>query len=222
MKSTTFVSGGTGYIGSALIPALLARGIGVRALVRPQSQHRLEAGAYPVVGDALAAESFREAIAPADTFVHLVGTPHPNPAKAREFREVDLRSIRAAVAAAKYANVRHMVYLSVAQPAPVMAAYIAVRKEGEELVRGSGMHATIARPWYVLGPGHYWPLAVLPAYWVMERFTATRDIATRLGLVTIEQLTAALVRAVQDPPAGVRVLDVPAIRAAKALQAVST
>jgi uncharacterized protein YbjT (DUF2867 family) len=216
-RHEVFITGGTGYIGSALIPSLRARRHDVRALVRPQSAQKLAPGARAVLGDALDSQSFRDAIAPADTFVHLVGTPHPSPAKARQFREVDLESIRAAVAAGSYARVRHFVYLSVAHPAPVMAAYIAVRKEGEALVRASGIAATIVRPWYVLGPRHYWPLAVLPAYWLMQRLPATREMATRLGLVTIQQLTAALVHAVENPPAAERVLDVPAIRAATSL-----
>jgi uncharacterized protein YbjT (DUF2867 family) len=53
-----FVTGGTGYIGSRVIPALLARGHGVRALVRPASIPRLPAGCTPVIGDALDASTF--------------------------------------------------------------------------------------------------------------------------------------------------------------------
>ena len=51
----------------------------------------------------------------------------------------------------------------------MMHAYIAVRMEGEAMIRAAGLNATILRPWYVLGPGHWWPVALLPAYWVMER-----------------------------------------------------
>jgi uncharacterized protein YbjT (DUF2867 family) len=47
-----FVTGGTGYLGRALIPRLVARGHRVRALTRPASAHRLPAGCEPVPGDA--------------------------------------------------------------------------------------------------------------------------------------------------------------------------
>jgi uncharacterized protein YbjT (DUF2867 family) len=213
MPHEVFVTGASGYIGRSLIEALHARSHGVRALVRLGSEKRLPRGAVPVLGNALDAVSYRNAVTPADTFVHLVGTPHPSPAKAKQFREVDLVSIRAAVDAAVHAKVRHFVYLSVAHPAPVMAAYIEVRKAGEALVAASGMAATFVRPWYVLGPGHRWPLLVLPAYWLMKRLPATRETAMRLGLVTLEQLVGALVQAVERPPADVRVLNVPDIRA---------
>lgn len=207
-----FVTGGTGYIGRPLIRELLARGHSVRALVRSGSTGKLPAGVVEVVGDALDAASFATSISPADTLVHLVGTPHPSPLKARQFREVDLASIRAAVAAVEHSTVRHFVYLSVAHPAPVMKAYIAARMEGEALVRASGLAATILRPWYVLGPGHRWPCLLVPFYRAMEALPATRERARRLGLVTLDQMVAALVRAVENPAHGVRVVEVPEIR----------
>ncbi|HSD40613.1 MAG TPA: hypothetical protein VLD36_01995 [Burkholderiales bacterium] len=49
-------------------------------------------------------------------------------------------------------------------------------------------------------------------YWLAERLPVTRDGARRLGLVTIDQMVAALVHAVENPTAGVRVVDVLAIR----------
>jgi uncharacterized protein YbjT (DUF2867 family) len=76
------------------------------------------------------------------------------------------------------------------------------------------MSATILRPWYVLGPGHRWPYVLQPIYRMLERLPATRDGARRVGLVTLEQMLAALVRAVENPPAGVRVIPVPEIRTA--------
>ena len=208
-----FVTGGTGYIGRPLIRELLARGHSVRALARSRSAWKLPAGAGEIVGDALDAASFAASIPPADTLVHLVGTPHPSPLKARQFREVDLASVRAAVAAVENSTVRHLIYLSVAHPAPVMRTYIAARMEGETLVRASGLAATILRPWYVLGPGHRWPYLLLPLYRVLEALPSTREGARRLGLVMLDQMVAVLVRAVEtDPAEGVRIVGVPEIR----------
>src|ERR1700759_5557759 len=99
MGHEVFVTGASGYIGRSLTAALLARGHGVRALFRRGSERGIPARAAPVLGDALDAASYCDKVAPAATFVHLVGTPHPGPGKAQQFREVDLVSIRAAVEA---------------------------------------------------------------------------------------------------------------------------
>ena len=208
-----FVTGGTGYVGRALISRLADRGHRVRALARPASAGALPPLATPVLGDALDAASYAAAIAPADTLVHLVGTPHPNPSKAHEFRIVDLASIREAARAAQESGVRHIVYVSVAQPAPVMRAYVDARREGEACVRGSGIAATIVRPWYILGPGHRWPALLKPLYALFELVPATRATAQRLGLVTLEQMVCTLAHAVEHPPTSLRVIDVAHIRA---------
>jgi len=213
MTHPVFVTGGTGYIGRPLIEALLEKGYRVHALVRPGSEHKLPSGALPVVGDALDQTTFAGAIPPEATVVHLIGTPHPNPSKAIEFRRVDLASITATVAAARHAAVPHIVYVSVAHPAPVMQAYIAARQEGEALVRASGIRATILRPWYILGPGHRWPYLLVPIYTVLRWFPTARDGAERLGLVTRRAMIAALVRAVETPPVdAARIVEVPEIR----------
>ena len=207
-----FVTGASGYVGRALVPRLLARGHVVTALLRPGSEPCRRTGVKVVLADALNASSFAHEISPCDTLVHLVGVPRPAPWKAAQFRAVDLISVKAAVAAAVSGGIRHFVYVSVAQPAPVMMAYIAVRSECEALIRESGLLATILRPWYMLGPGHRWPAVLLPVYWILERFPSTRDGARRLGLLSLEQMVMALVWATEHPSDRVRIVTVPEIR----------
>jgi len=209
------VTGGTGYIGAALVRRLLERGHAVRALVRAESEGKLPANAVPVVGDALDAASVASALTATDTLVHLVGTPHPGPAKAALFRSVDLVSIDASVKAARDVGIAQLVYVSVAQPAPVMQAYVDVRAEGERLIRAAQVTATVLRPWYVLGRGHWWPVVLIPLYAVAQWLPGLRSTAQRLGLVTLEQMVNALVAAIETPPppGTQRIVDVPAIRA---------
>ena len=207
-----FITGGTGYVGKRLIPELLKRGHRVRALVRQGSQAKLPAGCESVVGDPLDKDSFARHVSPADTFVQLVGVPKPSPAKAKQFRAIDLVSIQQSVPAAAAAGVSHFVYVSVAHPAPLMQAYIEVRSEGERLIRESGLRATILRPWYVLGPGHRWPYLLVPAYKLFELIPSTRESAQRLGLVTLRQMISALIIAVENPSDNHHTVDVPEIK----------
>jgi uncharacterized protein YbjT (DUF2867 family) len=211
------ITGGTGYIGQQLVPTLVARGHRVRVLARAASLGRVPAGALPAAADVLDVTSVAAALRPGDTVVHLIGTPHPSPAKAAEFVRVDLTSIRVLVAAMERVPVAHVVYVSVAQPAPIMRAYLDVRAEGERLLRDTRVPATVLRPWYVLGPGRRWPVFLVPLYCVAERIPRYRASAERLGLVSIDQFVAALLNAVEDPPApaSVRIVEVPRIRASR-------
>lgn len=210
-----FITGGTGYLGSSLIPLLLERGHRVRALLRPSSKGKLPSECEVVSGDALSANTYRNLIRPSDTFIHLVGVPHPSPSKGAQFRTIDLVSAREAVNAAVDLGVSHFIYLSVAHPAPMMKDYIAVRSECEALIADRRLNATILRPWYVLGPGHRWPYALLPAYKMAELLPFTRAGAQRLGLVTLQQMVIALAQAVETPVHGQRIIEVPEIRGAQ-------
>jgi uncharacterized protein YbjT (DUF2867 family) len=210
-----YISGGTGYVGASLIFKLLAGGLYVRALARPGSEGKLPQGCDVITGDALPADTFAKTVAPCGTFVHMVGTPHPAPWKGSEFRGVDLVALKASVEAAHAAGVEHFVYVSVAHPAPVMKAYIEVRVECEAEIARAGLVATIVRPWYVLGPGHRWPVVLKPMYALMEAVPSLRVGALRLGLVTLDQMTDSMIWAIENPPQATRILDVPEIRSRK-------
>jgi uncharacterized protein YbjT (DUF2867 family) len=213
--ATVFITGATGFMGKRLAVELLRRGHQVRALVRKGSEAKAVPGTEVVMGDPLRSDSYRDRVAGADTFVHLVGVAHPNPSKADEFRDVDLASAKASIDAASGAAVKHFVFVSVAHPAPVMKEYIAARVQAESAVGAAGLNATILRPWYVLGPGRRWPLILLPLYWVMEALPRTRQGARRLGLVTIDQMVRTMVDAIEHPPSGIRVVEPPQIRVSR-------
>jgi len=207
-----FLTGASGFMGRRLSAELLHRGHRIRALVRPGAEARVTPGCEIIAADPLNAASYRDRVDGADTFIHLVGVSHPNPSKAAEFRSIDLASAKEAIAAAVFAKIHHFVYVSVAHPAPIMREYIAARTEAEEAIRASGLNATILRPWYVLGPGRRWPVALLPAYWILGALPSTRESAQRLGLVTHKQMIRTMAAAVDRPAHGVRILEVPAIR----------
>jgi uncharacterized protein YbjT (DUF2867 family) len=213
-RGRVLVAGGTGYLGRAMVPGLVADGVRVAMLVRSAASV-VPAGCERVVADPLRAESYRHEAA--DTLLLLVGTRRPAPWKRAQFEAVDFAAGAAAAAALRERPARHVVYLSVAHPAPAMRAYWRVRERVEALLAATGVPATFLRPWYVLGPGHRWAYGLLPLYALCERLPATRTTARRLGLLTLRDMLGALRRAIDEPPpAGARVIEVPEIRGAAA------
>ena len=83
------LAGGAERVTLAYLSALVQRGHEVKALVRKGSEAKLSGVVSCVTADALKMDSYMEQVRGADTFVHLIGVPHPSPAKAKQFREID-------------------------------------------------------------------------------------------------------------------------------------
>jgi uncharacterized protein YbjT (DUF2867 family) len=199
---TVFITGGTGYIGSRLIKALLQTGeLHVKALVRSSSKDKLPPGCEVIIGNALKAETYVHAVPPASIFIHLVGVAHPSPSKKQQFRDIDLASVLEAAGAAKQTGIDHFVYLSVAQfPTKIMKEYQAVRATGEAVLSATGIRCSFVRPWYVLGPGHWWPILLKPFYLMGPLIPSLREKADKLDTVTIRQMIRTLQYAVKHLP----------------------
>ncbi len=205
MSRTVFINGATGFVGRHLILELLRRGHRVKAGARESSLSKLPPGVEPIVADGISAAGYRSALKDCDTFVQLVGVTHPSPAKAAQFRTIDFESCRQAALAAKAARIPHFVYVSVAQPSPVMKAYVAIRQDCEALIRDAELNASVLRPFYILGPGRRWPLLLKPLFALAERLPVTRATARRLTFISIEDVTLALADAIENPPHSFRI-----------------
>lgn len=211
MKQKVFVTGGTGYIGRRLIERLMQHGFEVLALVRNGSEKKLPTGTTIIFGNALEANTFHNSIPNECTFIHLVGVAHPSPAKKQQFIDIDLASIKASVTAAKNKNIAQFIYLSVA-PNNIMKEYAAVRMEGEQLVRENFPNTTFVRPFYVLGPGHRWPLLLIPLFQMASLSKSGKEKVQRLGLVWIGQMINCLINVIEHPATGIRVIEVADIK----------
>lgn len=212
MKSI-FITGGTGYIGSRLIEILLQRGHTVTALVRKGSENKLPQGTKAVVADPFDAATFQDQIPPNAVFVQLLGVHHPSPKKKELFRQIDLRSVKASADAAAHADVSHFVYVSVAMTeSSLMKDYQAVRREGEAYLLSKNLPCSFIRPWYVLGPGHWWPVILLPVYGLAELVPSWREKARATGLVTIKQMLTTLVNIIESNPQKLRLVEIKEIR----------
>ncbi|MEO8150129.1 MAG: SDR family oxidoreductase [Bacteroidia bacterium] len=212
-----FITGGTGYIGRRLIAALLKRNHTVKALVRRGSENKLNAQCTIVYGDALNAATFQNEIGNADTFIHLVGVARPSPKKKEQFQTIDLTSIKATVEAIKFQNKKpHLIYLSVAQTSTeIMKDFQAVRAQGEMIIKEANINATFIRPWYVIGPGHYWPLLLLPFLKIAELIPSKSKKAKALRLVYLPQMIRTLVNAAEHPTTGIRMVEIDEIRGSR-------
>ena len=197
-------------MGRRLIVRLLKKGYAVKALVRNGSQKKLPAGCDYITGNPFDAGSFVLSIPAGATFIQLLGVPHPSPKKKRLFKTIDLASVKASANAAKAAEVAHFIYVSVAQtPTRIMHDFQQCRAQGEAYIHSTGIPATFIRPWYVTGPGHYWPLLFLPLFKLLEWIPTTSKKARALRLVSLRQMLRTLMHAVEHPPAsGVRIIEI--------------
>jgi uncharacterized protein YbjT (DUF2867 family) len=212
-KKTVFITGATGYMGTRLVRRLVEKGHRIIALVRKGSEQKVPPGAEIVIGNPFDAKTFQQYIPGGSVFVQLLGVAHPSPKKAKQFKEIDSKSLKASADAAVSAGINHFIYLSVAmEPVRFMQAYQEVRKEGEEYCLIKEFNCTFIRPWYVLGPGHWWPVLLLPAYGLAKLIPSLRKKASATGLVTIRQMIQVLVNAVEDEPLPVRILEIKDIR----------
>lgn len=216
---TIFITGGTGYIGSRLIKRLLKKEYTVVALTRKGSEHKLPVGCEIVFGNALDATTYQRHVPLNCIFVHLVGVAHPSPSKKEKFNSIDLVSVREAVKAAQKAECHHFTYISVSQfPSRIMHDYQSVRKTAESYIRKAltteGVRsATFIRPWYVLGPSHYWPLLLFPFYWLAKISKKYRTAAEAKDLVWIHNMLDTLEFAIETPPQyGERIFEIKDIK----------
>jgi len=184
---TAFVTGGSGFIGGALIERLRAEGWDVRALARSQGaeQKVRERGAVPVPGDLESESMIRDGAAGADVAFHAAakvedwGDPD-------EFERLNVRGTENVIAACRQAGVRRLVHVgteaalmagdplvNVDEEAPLRpdspALYPSSKAKAEQRVRaanGDALETVVIRPRFVWGRGD---TTLLPAMVEMVR-----------------------------------------------------
>jgi NADH dehydrogenase len=150
-----FVTGGTGFVGRALIQALRAEGHVVRCLVRRGSEHDLRGfeAIERVEGDVLARASLDEAMSGCDAVAHLVGIIREHPARGITVERLHVDATLNILAAATTVGVRRLLHMSALGARPdARARYHRTKWRAEEAVRSSGLDWTIFRPSIIYGP----------------------------------------------------------------------
>jgi uncharacterized protein YbjT (DUF2867 family) len=164
------VTGATGYIGSQLVPELLAAGHRVRCLARNPA--KLPAGLAPRVesvrGDAFDPSSLGPALAGMDVAYYLI---HSMGATGDAFAERDRSAARNFAAAAAAAGVGRIVYLGgLGRDASGLSEHLRSRQETGDVLREGSVPVTELRAAIIVGSGS-------------ASFEIMRDLAKKLPLM---------------------------------------
>ncbi|MBK1734589.1 nucleoside-diphosphate sugar epimerase [Halorhodospira abdelmalekii] len=174
------VFGATGYIGSHLVPQLLAAGQRVRAAARnPQLlEGRGWEGVEVVAADALRPETLAPALADVSVAYYLVHSM----AAGSSFGELDRVAAQNFAQAAAAAGVERIVYLGGLVPDSASSAHIVSRRETGEVLRQGSVPVTELRAGIIVGPGS-------------AAFEVMRDLVLHLPIMTTPRWVFA-----QSPP----------------------
>lgn len=203
MSRLAAVTGGTGFIGRHVTPALAAGGWRLRLLVRRQAA-ATPAGAEVVAGSLGDAGSLAALVDGADAVIHLAGAIK---ARSRSAFMAVNRDGTAALAHAWRAcapGARFVLLSSMAAREPGVSAYAASKAAGEAaLERAAPGQAVVLRPPAVYGPGDRATLTLFRAAgWAVQPVPNGSD--ARLALIHAADLAAAVAAAAgPEMPAGV-------------------
>ena len=151
-----FVTGGTGFVGRAVVQALRAEGCAVRCLVRRGSERDLRGlGAIErIEGDVMSRQSLDQGMAGCDAVIHLVGIIREHPSIGATFERVHTQGTINVLEAAAAVGARRYVHMSaLGTRAGARSRYHQTKWAAEEAVRASPVPWTIFRPSIIYGRG---------------------------------------------------------------------
>jgi uncharacterized protein YbjT (DUF2867 family) len=143
------VTGGTGFVGQAVLEEASRRRTSVRALARrEQASYK---GVEWVRGDLADRDALTRLVAGAEAVLHIAGvvnTPDP-----LGFHVGNVAGTESVVEAAREAGIRRFVFVSsLSAREPGLSAYGRSKRHAEEVVQTSGLDWTIVRPPAIYGP----------------------------------------------------------------------
>ena len=182
MAQRVFVTGGTGFVGKAVIRALLAQGFLVRCLVRPGSEGDLKGfeSIDRVPGDVLQPDGLAASVEGCSALVHLVGIIREQRGRGITFERLHVQATRNMLALAR-------------------AAGIKTKWEAEEAVRASDLEWTILRPSIIFGRGDAFISVLGRAVKRLPVMPVLGDGRYRLQPIAVEQVASGFARALRAP-----------------------
>jgi uncharacterized protein YbjT (DUF2867 family) len=147
------LTGATGIVGSELLQHLVARGHGVRALVRdPRRLGAQRVRVQIALGDLADPQALRTAVRGVDTVVHLAASVRDQPHATVE--ELTALATWRLLAAAEQSGVRHFVFVTALGATPWHASRVQrARALAEQAVTRAGMRTTTFATSLVYAPG---------------------------------------------------------------------
>ena len=223
---TVFVTGGSGFVGGAVVDHLVASGADVKALVRsePAAEAVGSRGADPVPGDLSDGAALRRGMDGCEIAYHVAGVNKMCPGNPGPMYRTNVDLVRTVVRAAADTGVRRVVLTSsaavIGEPDGVIAdestrhsgrflshyarsKYLGERAFFEEADR-LGVEAVAVNPSSVQGPGRSTGSALLLRYALSMRRPVA--IETTLSVVDIDDTARAHLLAAERGAAGERYL----------------
>ena len=199
---TILITGGTGFIGKALIRHLVESGYQVRTLIRPSPKSPNLPFGVPVdvaVSSLSDERGLRAAMVGVETVYHLAGGEWRGPRAS--LMDIDIQGTRAVVQAAEDAGVERFFFVS-HLGADRASAFPVLKAKGiaEEFIRRSKLDYTILRSAIVFGPndglttGLARILGVIPFF-----FFTPGDGRVLLQPLWVEDLVTCLTWSLDDP-----------------------
>ena len=203
-----FITGGTGFVGRAVIDALLADGHSISALVNHEPVPLSGTGVESFPGGLFDDSAMRHALSGCDAAIHLVGIIAENPAKGVTFQRIHVQGTMRVVDAVKKAGIKkylHMSALGAASDTPSM--YQRTKFQAEQYVRSSDLNWTILRPSLIHGAGGDftktqadWARGKTIPFFFMPYFAngLLGNQKTKIQPVFVEDVARAFVQSLQD------------------------
>ncbi|VAV98430.1 hypothetical protein MNBD_ALPHA05-2184 [hydrothermal vent metagenome] len=196
------VTGGTGFVGAALITHLIDKGFEVRALARNPDQFDAPQN-ITVLRGSLEDEAALSALAEgADVFFNLAGVTHAR--KVDEYQRTNVDGAARAARAASAAGAKFIHISSISARAPEVSPYARSKHDSEAAIRAaSGDNAWLAlRLPAIYGPGD---MVTLPYFKLVKIGLALEPktpTPAHASIVYVEDAAAAITEAARSAPPG--------------------
>jgi uncharacterized protein YbjT (DUF2867 family) len=197
-----FVTGATGFVGHAVVRALLAHGFLVRCLVRPGSEALLKGfeSIDRVPGDVLEPDGLSPSVEGCAAVIHLVGIIREQRASGVTFDRLHTQATANMLGVARQAGVKRYIQMSaVGTRSGAVSRYHRTKWQAEEVVRASALDWTIIRPSLIFGPGDEFISVLARMIRRLPAVPVLGDGQYQVQPVGVEQVAEGFARALRLP-----------------------